>query len=460
VASRSSGAANVDELINQHLLEPVQTAADGKAESVRVSSLVHDMRAKISYDKGFYTAASRPVSRLDKTRLNRLSLVSENAGFIADNNLISHHTRAMILYSCRGVPSLSTCKFLRLLLVHRCIDFSNANLKSIVQFVYLKALILNTPSVTQLPRQFHKLQMLESLIIQDSSVTKLPNSIINFEMLTCLKVGEVAFPSGIARLQKLEKLEIFDVGSSVENAVKELGSLYNLKVLSCCWGLSTIKQKDDVRIFWFETSLGELVTKGKLEELTLSGGNESMVRILALRFFRFDTMVKLRKLCVENQCFMIRVPPFTSYYLRLAHVSVSMKVIEAEDVTALGKLPSLALLKLWIESPVSIEFGKDSFLQLHRFFVFSDALELGFKEGCLSKLEKLHLKTSSEVQVLDLDKVSSLNALFVSIVGSCATIASAIATAVNKATAKCKGVRVIIMTETIRDEAGPLFGEV
>jgi len=135
--------------------------------------------------------------------------------------------------------------------------------------------------------------MLESLIIQDSSVTKLPNSIINFEMLTCLKVGEVAFPSGIARLQKLEKLEIFDVGSSVENAVKELGSLYNLKVLSCCWGLSTIKQKDDVRIFWFETSLGELVTKGKLEELTLSGGNESMVRILALRFFRFDTMVKL-----------------------------------------------------------------------------------------------------------------------------------------------------------------------
>lgn len=458
VASRSSGAANVDELINQHLLEPVQTAADGKAESVRVSSLVHDMLAKISYDKGFHTASSRPVSRLDKMRLNRLSLVSENAGFIADINLISYHTRAMILYSCRGVPSLATCKFLRLLLVNQCNDFSDANLKSVVELVYLKAWILNTPLVTKLPRHFHKLQMLESLIIQDSSVTKLSNSIINFEMLTCLKVGEVAFPSGISRLQKLEKLEIFDVGSSAENAVKELGSLYNLKVLSCYWGLSTIK--DDIRIFWFETSLAELVAKGKLEELTLSEGNESMARVLELRFFSFDTMMKLRKLCVENHCFMICVPPLISYYLRLAHVSIRMKVIEAEDVAALGHLPSLALLKLWINGPACIEFGKDAFLQLGGVCVSSDGLELSFKEGCLPKLEKLHLVSSIEVHVLGLHEVLSLNALFLSIVGSCATIASVITTAVNEAAAMCEGVRVIIMNEMIRDEAGPVLGEV
>lgn len=457
VVSRSEGAGNIDELINHHLMEAVKIAADGKIVSVRISRPVYDMLAKISYDKGFYTAASRPVSRLEKMRLNRLSLVSENVGFIADNNVISHHTRTVILYSCRGIPNLTTCKFLRLLLIYQCDGFSNADLKSIVGLVYLKAVILNTPSVTELPRHIHKLQMLESLIIQDSSVARMPNSINKFELLTCLKVGVVAFPVGIARLQKLEKLEIFDVGSSSEEAIRELGMMHNLKVLSCWWGLGTNSDKDYARGLRFEASLSELAAKGRLEELMLSGENNSMITCSS--YFRFDTMSKLWKLCVENRCFMINLAPCMSYHMNLAHLSINLAELRARDVAALGDLTFLTLLKLWIKCPASIEFGEGKFLQLRCLLVCSDTLELSFKKGCLPKLEKLHIVTSNEVGVLDLHELLSLDTLFVSVLRARVNVFNAVTTAVNEAAAMCEGLKVVITHEIKRDDADPLFGE-
>jgi hypothetical protein len=298
------------------------------------------------------------------------------------------HVRSFYAIGIAGrvLPPFFCFKVLRVLVLERCVlpvgSFFFGHLGKLVQLRYLA---LRGIPVTELPTDIgHDLKFLQTLDIQRTRIKELPPSVGELTKLVCLCVSErITMISRIGKLTSLEELQLYHVEKTPDFCT-DLGKLKQLRVL-----FIKFNKIDESMYNALVKSVGNL---RKIQTINFispldkpfyaDDGWEDLSPPLELRLLSLrGVFLPIRPSWVDSSC----VPHLSTLWL-------FVKVLKAEDLQILGRLPSLRNLLLISDDNVVYTVGSHEFLML-RYLITTTEIVCG--EGALLMLEELNCHASA-----------------------------------------------------------------
>ncbi|WVZ97768.1 LOW QUALITY PROTEIN: hypothetical protein U9M48_043281 [Paspalum notatum var. saurae] len=388
------GESYFNALINRSMIQPVADQSGYYIHSCRIHDMVLDMICSVAKDENFVILLNgddQDVPSELETNARRLAVrkrVLEQREQ-ANSTTCKPKVRSFNANRCHitMMPLLLSFKVLRVLSLEYCstgeqeeegssnaaatdeesskekdmIKVHPTNKISTAGLLQLRYLGLHQTCIPELPIEIGTLRFLQTLDMRETKVKELPQSLTQLSELKCLRCGPSIsrLPDGMGNLTCLEDLRIykrlFEV-INLENFVKELGKLINLRVLHMdASGLSDSLNKALVE------SLSNL---DKIEDLEIE--HDAAV---ALIFFSMDELKhdkepkepkwgsfspsrRLHNLRLHNAHVYCRglLPAWLkpSPLKRLTTLDICVKSVEEEDLDILGSFPELRFLSLFV----------------------------------------------------------------------------------------------------------------
>ena len=195
VTMEDIGASYFDILLSRSLFQDVAKDERGKIIYCKMHDHIHEVACVISNDQNL-----------------RGDL--ETDGKSQGDEVLSIRQRRMTVYCCKNIHS--------------------GNQDMIINFIYLRILIIDDGFITELPNTIVKLKHLRYLDISKSRISKLPKSIVLLYNLQTLKLGwDVKLPTELRKLVNLRHLE-FDLyySNRTKQMPKHLSRMTQLQTLS------------------------------------------------------------------------------------------------------------------------------------------------------------------------------------------------------------------------------------
>ncbi|KAK4575622.1 hypothetical protein RGQ29_026543 [Quercus rubra] len=228
----------LNQLIHRSLVQVVEFDEVGKNRYCRVHDMLREVILSRSEELNFCLVSIQNYSSFDKIA-RRLSVM--NNINTPSQSISNSQTRSILIFGLDKVPDsfLTTC-FANFKLM-KTMDFEGAPIdyipKEVGNLLHLRYLSLRYTKVKMLPKSIGKLHYLETLDLKRSLVSELPAEISRLHKLRYLAAyivdNDVEFnidfpqavkiPSGIGRLQSLQKL--YKIEANNNALITELGSL-------------------------------------------------------------------------------------------------------------------------------------------------------------------------------------------------------------------------------------------
>ncbi|XP_044954660.1 disease resistance protein RGA5-like [Hordeum vulgare subsp. vulgare] len=390
------------ELINKSLVQPVDILYDGKVQACRVHDMMLELIISKSIEENFITVVNSSQTAWGNSQcsIRRLSIQDINqelASELAKKDL--SHVRSLVITASgcvKYLPSLTKFGSLRVLDFEGCRGLAEYDMDGMENLFQLKYLSFRGTGISELPSAIVKLHDLETLDLRGTYIYDLPSKIVQLTELQHLPIEsayqthDVMIPIGIGNMTNLREISGFDITMGSVGAVKELGSLINLKVLHVqCEESQEYKRHAEM----FHSSLCKFGSY-KLQSLRINGDNSYLFELLdswsplpsCLQRFEMAT----------SYCFS-KLPKWITPALNsLAYIDINLSVITKEVIGMLGELPALLSLNLYTNT-----VHKDRLvLQARGFQCLKELVyepfgegagALVFEKGALPKLEKLDM---------------------------------------------------------------------
>ncbi|KAE8766569.1 putative disease resistance RPP13-like protein 3 [Hordeum vulgare] len=401
------------ELINKSLVQPVNIGYDGIVRACRVHDMMLELIISKSIEENFITVVNGRQTVWDsKCSIRRLSIQDidqELASELAKKDL--SHVRSLVITASgwiKYLPSLSKFETLRVLDFEGCEGVAQYDMDGMKNLFQLKYLSFRRTYIRELPSGIVMLHDLETLDLRDTKIRALPARIVQLTklqhlLMVCVyMMHHIVIPIGIGNMTNLREISGFDITMSSVGAVKELGSLINLRVLllyiRTVRGAESQEYKKHAEMF--HSSLCKLGSYQLQSVYIIGAGSSSLFELLdswsplpsCLQTFRMGT----------NSYFFSKLPKWiTPTLTSLAYLDINLSVITEEVLDILEELPALLSLKLYTDKVYKdrLVLQGRGFRCLKEFVCkpfaeFEGAGTLLFEEGALPKLEKLRLRIS------------------------------------------------------------------
>ncbi|KAF6987429.1 hypothetical protein CFC21_005079 [Triticum aestivum] len=396
------------ELINKSLVQPVDIRCDGKVRACRVHDMMLELIISKSIEENFITVVngSQTVWENSQCSIRRLSIQDidqELASVLAKKDL--SHVRSLIITASRcmkHLPSLAKFETLRVLDFEGCQSLTECDMKGMENLFQLKYLSFRSTGISELPSGTVMLHDLETLDLSCTKIKELPARIVQLTKLQNLLTESVhlwrgiEIPIGIGNITNLREITGFSITMSSVGAVKELGSLINLKVLHV-WLSRCSEESQEYKSHaeMFHSSLCKLGSY-KLQSVWINGGNSSLFELLD-SWSPLPTHLQRFGMGTTEYC-LSKLPKWiTPALTSLAYLDINLSVITEEVLGILGQLPALLSLTLstnTVHKDRLVLQGRGfRCLKVFRYKPFGEgAGTLLFEEGALPKLEELMLR--------------------------------------------------------------------
>ncbi|CAD6339344.1 unnamed protein product [Miscanthus lutarioriparius] len=349
------GETYVDELVNRSMIQllDVDYADDGGRDECccSVSFPVMDLISHLSSQETFITVLDDeqqacPSGQQIRRASFRGQSKTEDSSSLASISM--PQLRSLSVFSPGNAESidLSTAGFLRVLDLEGC-DLSGSHLLQhhIGSLIHMRYLGLRDTRIDSVPENIGKLRSLQTLDLADNTkVDELPASVVQLRELMCLRVDyRTRVPTGIGSLTALEELS--DVSTrEAPDVVEELGRLTKLRVLRMTLWKPSRRQEEallqSLRGLHNIQVLDVYVTGGDCSQ-SLDMVREAWAPPRSLREFharamnRYSSSLRLLPVWIDA--------PATP---RLAVLIVQLQELRQQDVEALGRLPTLRVLRV------------------------------------------------------------------------------------------------------------------
>uniref|UniRef100_A0A0E0II77 AAA+ ATPase domain-containing protein n=1 Tax=Oryza nivara TaxID=4536 RepID=A0A0E0II77_ORYNI len=385
------GESCFNELINRSLIQP-SIDDDGKLRYCRMHDMILDLVRSLSCEQNFVTLLGDIEQHTYSSKARRLSLhnSSKKSYLIANTNQKMSQVRSLTIFGISGinlVPSLLTFQVLRVLDLECYILGESCHflLRHVWKLVHLRYLRLDSCGYdSELLDGIERLKFLQTLVLTRSTV-RLPSTLVKLRQLMFLHVdSSTVLPDGIGNLTSLEELSSVDMNKSPTFAqeLRNLTKLRELKIWSSemdealkevfIESLCSLHKIQTLKVFSYDDSLdfmGERwMPSGNLRRFLVGEGTS--------RFSRLPACIK-RKPC---------------HLTNLSVLSINLEELQQEDLKALGRLPSLRSLSMFVnKSDQFLIIGDEEFHCLISFTLWSDMFRVKFQHGAMPMVQVLNL---------------------------------------------------------------------
>ncbi|KAM3364204.1 hypothetical protein ACQJBY_014494 [Aegilops geniculata] len=385
------GQSYFNELINRSMIQSVEISHSGTIIGCHVHDIMADIICSLAQQTHFVALLNDNEQQHTSMGFKARRLALHGDGMeeqypLASTDMSIVRSFNAIRCDATMMPSLVSFELLRVLAIEDCSNFQlegNAySLDHIGKLLHLRYLGLWKTPVRELP-EVGNIKYLEVLDLRQTGIRELPKSVSLLRRLKFLRAdgGSTKVPDWIGSLTFLEELSLNDV-SSCPNFVKEVSKLTELRELKI-W-LRVLDERSKKALV---KSLGNLQ---KIQVLNLDGG-------LCMEDAEWEGYVPPRQLrCLSLRTKSSRLPRWIkdSFLPNLSHLSVDVRVVEAEDLTILGSFPQLTTLELFVPNSVSLLFEGhpgSAFPQLRHCYTSG---MLRFLQGAAPRLESVHFNVS------------------------------------------------------------------
>jgi disease resistance protein RPM1 len=311
------------------------------------------------------------------------------------SSIAKEHVRSFNAIGCPDsrTPLLLGFSVLRVLVIEECGSLEDHCLEHIGELVQLKYLGLVKTKVKLPGRIGHDLKFLEILDVTGGLIRELPPSVGELQNLRCLWADDGTRMKGeIGKLTCLEELQLYSV-DECPNFFTELGKLTNLMVLKISYreceekalieSLCKLHKILNLKISSTGFKEGTSFLNTELAHVPVRSLEDLAPSSRLRRFFLQGIFIPRMPSWIDSMC----VPLLSVLWLHL-------EVFEAQNLQALGRLPSLVLLFILSkeEKRISYTFSSAEFQKL-KMLVTNVEISLG--DGALTRLETLLYSASA-----------------------------------------------------------------
>uniref|UniRef100_A0A0E0AUS3 Uncharacterized protein n=1 Tax=Oryza glumipatula TaxID=40148 RepID=A0A0E0AUS3_9ORYZ len=317
-----SGEMCFNELVNRNLLQLEKQNYNG----CRVHDTVLDFIISMSKKNNFVTLVTSPCLTIEgQNKIRRLSLqVGSEEGNSIQRTMLSHARSLDVFWlHLQEIPSLVEFRHLRV---------QSQHLANIGKLFQLRFLNLRKTGLNELPEEIGFLQNLQALNLEGSNMHRLPPHITRLGNLVHLFTDiRIQLPEGIAKMRSLETLKWVDLSNHSSNI-----NLRELKLFM---------PNDDICDEHVKVIASCLVELGRhnLRRLYIVGYTELPNSLLPDPWC--PSPLKLEELDISDSP-MVQVPSWMRSFVQLKRLGLILKDVSDEDLTTLGRLPSLLHLHL------------------------------------------------------------------------------------------------------------------
>jgi disease resistance protein RPM1 len=362
-----AGDKYFNDLINRSLIQPTQVDSFGKAQACRVHDMVLEYVTWLSAEENFVTILSDQHFPSEPDNIHRLSLRYRKVEHCIPHTIKRlPHVRTLGVSASHAIdlmvlmPPLSIFPVLRVLDLEQCTSY---NIKGLGNLVHLRYLRLSSQAYygydwINLPEGIGNLRLLQILDLKEARIEELPSTVVQLKQLRVLvlsvyrwdKKYEKHLLQCLCSLKKLEALDIFARGSSLDFMLKVDCALSQLRRFAAC-------------------------SREPAEHILRLG---SIWRELS----SFSTLPRW----------------INSSLSRLSDLSITVKILQQGDVEMLATVPMLRTLGLEVIEATEgrLEITKSNghattFRCLSDLRFVSRAVGLVFRPGGMQKLHRLYL---------------------------------------------------------------------
>ncbi|KAM3743902.1 hypothetical protein ACB098_06G011100 [Castanea mollissima] len=334
----------LNQLIHRSLVQVVEFDQVGKNRFCRVHDMLREVILSRSEELNFCLVSIQNYSNFDKIA-RRLSIT--NNVYTPLKSISNSQTRSILIFGLDKVPNSFFTTCLANFKLMRSMDFEGAPIdyipKEVGNLLHLRYLSLRDTKVKMLPKSIGKLHCLETLDLKRSLVFELPAEISRLHKLRYLAAyiedkdveynidfpQAVKIPSGIGRLQSLQKLSKIEANNIA--LITELGSLGQLRKLE----IAKLKRENGIAL------CAVLETMSHLQSLRIKATSEE--EVLELQSMSSPPPL-LQTLCLSG-----RLEKFPEWILKLksiARISLNWSKLMEDPLKVLQALPNLN--SLWL----------------------------------------------------------------------------------------------------------------
>ena len=391
-----------DKLVSAGLIQAMDINCNYEVLSYSVHHMVLDLITYKSIEENFITVvdySQTAIPVIDKVR--RLSLHFGSATYATTPASIGlSQVRSLFfsgMFNC--VPSFMVFKLLRVLVLHFWGDIGNTSfsLEGICELFWLRYLQVTCNVIIKLPDQIEPMKHLETLEI-NAEVCAVPPDIVRLSNLLHLRLGSGKnLPDGVGCMRSLRTLMYFDLGSSSEDNLWELGELTNLWVLHLTYSSSLSCEHLKKKLTALGTSLGKL---GNLKSFTLASGAAGTAVLFDGSGSMYSTPVFLERLeLLPPICVFSIFPKWIGQLHKLRVLKIAVRELLMNDIDSLTGLHSLTVLSLCVQTAPErrIVFNDGAFPVLKYFKFRCGVLYMSFMSGALCNLWRLKLHFNTHI---------------------------------------------------------------
>ncbi|XP_075668165.1 disease resistance protein RPM1-like [Castanea sativa] len=380
----------LNQLIRRSLVQVVEFDKVGKNRFCRVHDMLREVILSRSEELNFCLVSIQNYSSFDKIA-RRLSIT--NNVYTPLKSISNSQTRSILIFGLDKVPNSFFTTCLANFKLMRTMDFEGAPIdyipKEVGNLLHLRYLSLRDTEVRMLPKSIGKLHYLETLDLKRSLVFELPAEISRLQKLQYLAAyiidynveynidfpQAVKIPSGIGRLQSLQKLSKIEANNNA--LITELGSLGQLRKLE----IAKLKRENGIAL------CAVLETMSHLQSLRIRATSEE--EVLELQSMSSPPPL-LQTLGLGG-----RLEKFPEWILKLnsiTRIALNLSKLREDPLKVLQALPTLMLL--WLHDGYGgeqshIEGGGFQKLKLLGLRKLGGLNRLIIDEGALPLLERL-----------------------------------------------------------------------
>lgn len=415
-SSLETGERYFVELINRRLIQPAFDDNDDQPTGCTVHGDVANFLASLSNEENFTTPGAELNSRLfrqvnldinygyehegDTLFSDTCCLLEQKSWVVScsDENSSGGINKAISLHLYK-VQSIAfwAFKHVRVLDLEDTKGLENKQLESLGRLSLLRYLGLGGTNVTRLPEQILALQELTTLNLRKNKVNTLPQ--FKGTKLVSLLADQLIIPDGMGQMQELEELSKVLLGPDGSPAEHMAGLVLELRRLrSLGVRFSRLHGKNDKDRHGLKHFLEE-VANSKLQSLLLDNYQHHLLGILIDSWANkeFDYLHKF-ELRIGDR--FKHLPQEIASLIALTHLHIDVEAVEEQVISALGKLPVLAVLKLYsYTSPSFTVSSKDGFQCLKVLCYnsqYGSGMGLHFDPGAMPQLRRLRVDIDAQ----------------------------------------------------------------
>ncbi|XP_073009110.1 disease resistance protein Pik-2-like [Typha latifolia] len=404
-----------NELVNRNIIQPVDIdIAAGKVRTFRIHDMMHEIIVSKSIEENFVCLLGDQFTAATQDKVRRLSLHNSSSTIEQQSlkSLSLSHVRSLTMFNyVQPVLLDSPCsRLLRVLDLQGCEDLIDRHLSRICKIFQLRYLSLRNTWIMHLPSKIGKLEYLETLDISGTRIKRLPSGIVKLQHLKYLLVGEhhtffgtmltPNMPKGVGNMKALRTLAHVRVKNY--GVLQELGELTQLRKLRI--DLTDLPEGTETE--------SVVQTVAKLSICLRSLSLEHSARQVDILKSLSSPPLFLQKLQIFG--YFGKLPQWIFLLTKLTSLTLSWSNLEEEDIQALGTIPSLLCLRLYMKSHTKRQLclGTDSFPNLKLLVIAGhEVCEVVVKEGAAPKLEKLKWELGGVVKMEGMSGINHLHSI-------------------------------------------------